>query len=94
MANIGEVYEMTWREFQLRRMGFLRSEKREWEKTRLTAYYSLVSTGAIDTKKTSIDKFMPLDGTKRKTGVSQTAREAFLLANKKYLEEKNGRIKG
>ena len=69
-----EAYDMTWREYQLRRLGFARSQKREWEKTRTIAYYSLVATGAISTKKMSIEKFMPLEG-KKANKVSDTAKK-------------------
>ena len=84
-----EAYDMTWREYQLRRLGFVRSQKREWEKTRTIAYYSLVATGAISTKKMSIEKFMPLEG-KKANKVSDTAKEAFRKAQENYIKETNG----
>ncbi len=55
------VDDMTWREFVLRVNGYRRQQKEKWYHTRLVSYYSLVATGAIDTKKISIDKFMPLE---------------------------------
>ena len=80
---------MSWREFLLRRLGYLRKEKSEWIHSRFLAYYSLAATGAIETKKMTIEQFMPLDG--KKTGrVSNEAMERLALEQKKYEEIVNG----
>ena len=84
------VENMTWREFQLRRAGYLRTEKEDWKKARLVAYYALVATGAIKTGKMSIEKFMPLDGKSAKNTVSDAGREALMKAQEQYLKETNG----
>ena len=81
---------MTWREFQLRRAGYLREEKRRWEHSRSISYYSLVATGAIDTRKMSIEKFMPLDGTPQKGIMSDEQKEAMVKARERVKEQLNG----
>lgn len=53
---------MTWREFQLRRIGYLRKQKEQWYHTRFIAYYNLKGAGAL--KNESIDRFMDLDDKK------------------------------
>lgn len=80
----------TWREFQLKRLGYFRKEKEEWKKARIISYYSLVATGAIDTKKMSIEKFMPLDDSNSKPRMSDAMKEALENAQNQYLKEKNG----
>lgn len=82
---------MSWREFQLRRSGYFRKEKEEWKKARMTSYYSLVATGAIDTRKMSIEKFMPLDSAPQSKGrISDAMKNAFQIAQDNYLKEVNG----
>lgn len=66
---------MTWREFQLKVYGYRREQKNKWHHSRLIAYYSLVATGAIDTKKMSMEKFMPLE---EKTNVSNNEQKELL----------------
>ncbi len=82
--------EMTWLEFTLRTEGYYRKVKKEWYHTRFIGYHSLVSTGAIDTRKISINKFLPLDSDAKPKGVSDAAKEAFEKAQEQYLKEKNG----
>ncbi|MEF9476792.1 hypothetical protein OWR28_02620 [Chryseobacterium sp. 1B4] len=44
----------------------------------MLAYWTMVSTGAIDTRKMSIDKFMPIKGSdKVKTRIENWQKEAF-----------------
>lgn len=81
---------MTWREFQLRRAGYLRHQKEDWKKARMIAYYALAATGAISTTKMSIEKFMPLEGVKSKPRASDAANEAYMKAHEQYLKEVNG----
>ena len=92
LKTLSEVEEITWREFQLLRLGYLRTEKEEWKKFRMGAYFSLVATGAINTQKMSIEKFMPLDGAnKTPHRLTDAMKEAFVNAQNQYLIEKNGR---
>lgn len=82
---------MTWREFQLRRLGYIRGNIEEWKKARMTSYYSLVATGAIDTRKMSIEKFMPLDSAQQSKGrITDAMKNAFQIAQDNYLKEVNG----
>ena len=84
------VLDMTWREYTLRRIGYFRKHKSEWEKVRFITYYNLVSGGAIDTRKMSIEKFLPLDGNvKKKSTLSLSAIQAFKDAQETYLKETN-----
>lgn len=79
---------MTWREFQLRRFGFIRSTIEEWKKTRLVSYYSLVATGAINTKKMSIEKFMPLDENSKPKERASAEAMNYLFESQKIVLEK------
>ena len=84
---------MTWREFQLKKAGWEREQLRQWERTRMVAYWSGVD-GGFDGKKTNITKFMPLGKETVKTQVSDEQRQAFKDAMEKYNEQKkelNGR---
>lgn len=76
---------MTWREFVLRREGYFREKKNEdirhAKHTRLIAYYTLVSTGSIDMRKMSIEKFMPIDeGEKERLIIHDWQKEALMKA--------------
>lgn len=72
---------MTWREFQLRKEGYSREDKRRWEHTREISYYVLVATGAIDTRKVSKEKFMPIDNIGRKVvGITDRGKELLMKA--------------
>ena len=77
---------MTWREYQLRRNGYIRAETEEWKRSRLVAYNALVATGAVDPRKMSIEKFMPLSG---KSTPKMTDEQKAAL-KKRQLELKNG----
>ena len=80
---------MSWREFKLRQFGHLRKQKTEWIHSRFLAYHSLVATGAIESKKMSIEQFMSLDG--KKVGkVSSAAIEMLKKEQQKYEEQING----
>ena len=68
-------------------MGYQRQQKEEWKRARMVSYYALVATGAVDTRKMSIEKFMPLDDTKEKAKVSNAGLEALKIAQQKYLEQ-------
>lgn len=86
--------EMSWREYTLRRAGYFRKHKAEWEKIRFQTYHTLVGAGAIDTRKMSIEKFLPLDSSDsskpKKSTLSKEAIEAFKQAQEQYLKESNG----
>lgn len=80
---------MTWREFHLKKAGYERSQLEEWKKTRLIAYFSGVGQ-SID-HKTSIDKWLPLDGDKPINAVSSEAKDRFKALQKEYYKKvKNG----
>lgn len=79
---------MTWREFQLRRFGFIRSQIEDWKKTRMVSYYSLVATGAINTTKMSIEKFMPLDDNSKPKQRASSEAMNYLFESQKIALEK------
>jgi len=89
MPSLDVVYDMTWREFHLRRIGFERSEKREWYRTREVGYASLIG-GGVDPKKLTKEKYMPLDENQNKYRVTEEGFAALKLAQEKYLKERNG----
>lgn len=63
IPSLSDFYDMTWREFQLRRIGYERQELKEWRKVREISYWSGAGT-AFDASKTKINQFMPLDENK------------------------------
>ena len=89
MPSIDAVYDMTWREFNLRRIGFERSEKREWYRTREVGYASLIG-GGVDPKKLTKEKYMPLEETQSKYQVTEDGFAALKREQEKYLEKANG----
>lgn len=70
-------------------MGYIRAEKEEWKRSRLMSYHSLVATGAIDPKKLSIEKFMPIDE-ERKPRATLEGLEALAKAREIYNNKVNG----
>ena len=71
---------MTWREFHLRKIGFERSEKREWYRTREIGYASLIG-GGVDPKKLTKEKYIPLDGPHKSTSImTDSMKEALAKA--------------
>lgn len=93
------VMDMTWREFCLRRYRYLKVKEDEYirqaQHTRMLAYWTLVSTGAIDTRKMSIEKFMPIEGgSKEKTRIENWQKEAFLKAVNDVVNESGSRTGG
>lgn len=89
---------MTWREFILRREGFFRERKneetRQMKHTRVISYFTLVATGAIDTRKLSLDKFLPIqEGTSRGSKIEDWQKEAFLNAINEAVNESRSRIR-
>ena len=89
MHSLDAVYDMTWREFHLRRIGFERSEKREWYRTREVGYASLIG-GGVDPKKLTKEKYMPLDENQNKYQVTEDGFAALKREQEKYLEQANG----
>ena len=70
---------MTWREFHLRKIGFERSEKREWYRTREVGYASLIG-GGVDPKKLTKEKYIPLDEAKPNGIMTDSMKEALAKA--------------
>jgi len=89
MPSLDAVYDMTWREFHLRRIGFERSEKREWYRTREVGYASLIG-GGVNPKQFPKEKYMPLDENQNKYQVTEDGFAALKREQEKYLEQANG----
>ena len=81
---------MTWREFQLRKAGYEREQLKNWEHTRMTAYWSGAGT-AFDGTKMSMDKFLPLGKDAEKPRVSIEHRESFNKAMQEYKDKVKSR---
>jgi hypothetical protein len=88
-----QVYEMSWREFQLRSHGFKRADKNQWVKVREIAYNSLVGSH-LDPKKLpkTREKYLPLEAEQASKGVSNERKEMFLQAFKNYLNERKVKV--
>ena len=89
MASLDAVYDMTWREFHLRKIGFERSEKREWYRTREVGYASLIG-GGVDPKKLTKEKYMPLDEVQSKSIMTDSMKEALARARETAQKQLNG----
>jgi hypothetical protein len=88
-----QVYEMSWREFQLRSHGFKRADKNQWVKVREIAYNSLIGSH-LDPKKLpkTREKYLPLEAEQVSKGVSNERKEMFLQAFKNYLNERKVKV--
>jgi len=86
---LNAVNDMTWREFQLRKAGYEREQLKNWEHTRMVAYWAGAGT-AFDGSKMSITKFLPLGGETGKPRVSDEHRESFNKAMQEYKDKVNG----
>jgi len=83
------VNDMTWREFQLRKAGYEREQLKNWEHTRMVAYWAGMD-GGFDGKKTSITKFLPLGKDAVKPRVSDEHQASFNKAMQEYKKKVNG----
>lgn len=81
-----QVYDMSWREFQLRMAGFDRSEKRRYEGLRLLTYQILMSGfSPPKNKNLTIEQFWPMDS--KKSTISEDSRNALREAQRIALEK-------
>lgn len=83
---------MSFAEFQIRLFAWSRMQDREWEKTRLLSWYSLIGSH-YDPKKLpkSITQFMSLDIDKKHAGVTQGQKERFLAEMANYIKQINNK---
>lgn len=79
---------MTYAEFQIRFFAYNSVQKKEWEKIRFMAYHALVAPYQ-DYKNLpkSIEKFLPLNGKKYYSGVTDEVKKRFLEEYKNYLNQ-------
>lgn len=77
---------MTYAEFQIRFFAYNSVQKKEWEKIRFMAYHALVAPYQ-DYKNLpkSLEKFLPLNGKKYYSGVTDEVKKRFLEEYKNYL---------
>lgn len=85
------LYEMTWKEFELRMFSYKRQKEREDRNFREVAWNSLIS---FNVKPQSIpktkDRFWSIgDNNVKQTRASEKARELLLLETQKYNERKS-----
>lgn len=80
---------MTWREYLLRRAGYFREKNnenlRQTKYARMISYWTLVSTGAINTNKMSIEQFLPLDDKVERVRIEDWQKEALMKAANEVL---------
>lgn len=81
-------FDMGWNEYLIKCFAWQRMERERWKHTRLVAFYSMIGSH-LDTKKLpkSIDSFLPIDGDKPKSRVTDAQREDFETAMKEYEEQ-------
>lgn len=90
MPSYEAVMDMTLLEFKLRREGFERSNRVEWEKTRFISFHAIAGTGALK-KGTTLEQFLPLNNNPKSKGrISDAMKNAFQIAQDNYLKEVNG----
>lgn len=80
--SLDYVLDMTWREFQLRLLGYKRQEKNDWFKVRELAYLVYLSIPQKGSKMNK-EKFMPLEN-KKIVKPSNNTVNRFLEEFKKY----------
>ena len=85
--DLEEVESWTWREFQLKSIGYRRTQLKEWEKVRMICFHSMASNGALK-KGTNLEKFMPLEPKKHQ--VNDYMKQALENAQNNYLKQVNG----
>lgn len=88
VANLQEVYDMTWAEFMIRLHAFKRTEKNDWRKVRAVAYQTYLSGYHGKGKPKTIEGYMPIDQKKKK--VTDSMRKRMKEAVKQYEIDKNG----
>lgn len=81
---------MSFAEFQIRLFAWKRCQEREWERTRLICWYSMIGSH-MDPKKMpkSIQGFMSLDLDKKQNIISEAHKKAFMEAMKEYVKQIN-----
>lgn len=90
MPSYEAVMDMTLLEFKLRREGFERANKVEWEKTRFISFHAIAGTGALK-KGTTLEQFLPLNNNPKSKGrISDSMKNAFQIAQDNYLKQVNG----
>ena len=88
--RLSDVYDMTFAEFQIRLFAYKRMQLREWEKVRLISWSAFI--GSHQDPKTmpkTIDKFMSLDNTNAKKGITEDKKKRYLEAMREYLKQSN-----
>ena len=90
---------MSWREFQLRLLGYKRKEQNDWVKLRELAWTTLIAPGMAQTKKPNYPKskeaFMPLEGdsdVRQKPLITDEKKQAFLQAYMKWQNERKIKV--
>ena len=91
MPSLKKVYEMTWAEFQIRLFAYKRGDLYEWQKLRELMWISYIAPHQ-DPKRMAKrkEKFLPLEGEKQLSGVSEETKKRFLEEMKKYQESIKG----
>ena len=88
VGTLNDVYDMSWADFRIRLFAYKRMELKEWEKIRFLAYENLKSTQYVMNSKAkipnSIDKYLPLYGTKK---VDKTAFDILRKEQEKFKKE-------
>jgi len=87
--SLDYVYRMSWAEFQLRLIGFNRSEERQEKKLRRLAWVSYIAPHQNPKKLRGLkeDRWWRI-GNKDVVRVSDADRARFLVEYKKYLDKK------
>ncbi|MDV3594395.1 hypothetical protein CMU87_18160 [Elizabethkingia anophelis] len=80
--------DMSWREFQLRRIGYERSQKTDWYKVREISYWVYMSIPTKG-KKASKQEFMPIEQKVVETVSKDNVMDYFLTLHEDYMKKAN-----
>lgn len=86
--RLQEFWDMPFCEFRIKSFAYQRMQKERLRHTRIIAYSAQIGSH-LDPKKLNgmtIDKFMPIDGDKKKSRVSPEMRELFRKRMDEYNE--------
>lgn len=79
---------MSWREFQLRRIGYEREQKTDWYKVREISYWVYMSIPTKG-KKASKQEFMPIEQKVVETVSKDNVMDYFLMLHEDYMKKAN-----
>jgi len=85
LPSLDAVYGISWREFQLRRAGYYRQQRAEWDKFLHVSYFSGAGT-AFDPKQLTLEQFTNRKSKQKEP--SENAKQRYNELMQEYLNKK------